>query len=218
MFTGLIEEVGRIGTIRATGGGAELVVEAPAVGADAEIGESIAVNGVCLTVESADERGFTAYAGEETLERTTTGRLKSGSAVNLERALRVGARLGGHFVQGHVDCVGELVARSDRGGTVRLEFRIPGEYARYVVEKGSIAIDGISLTVTEVSGDQFGVAIIPHTLKSTTLEAAGRGQVVNVETDILAKYVERLHGGEASEGVSKDLLARHGFIEGSGMA
>ncbi|MGI5818820.1 MAG: riboflavin synthase [Armatimonadota bacterium] len=213
MFTGLIQEVGSVRSVRPGGGGADVEIAAPGIGPEAVIGESIAVNGTCLTVERSGDWGFVAHAGAETLERTTVGGLRVGSAVNLERALAVGDRLGGHFVQGHVDCVGEIVRRSDEGSTVRLDVEIPGEYARYVVEKGSVAIDGISLTVTEITGSRFGVAIIPHTLANTTLEQARHGQVVNVETDILAKYVMRLLGRESpSDGVSRDTLAEHGFI------
>lgn len=212
MFTGLIEEVGRIGAIRRSGGGADLLVEAPGIGATATVGESIAVNGVCLTVESARPAGFTCHAGAETLARTTIGELAAGAAVNLERALAVGGRLGGHFVQGHVDCVGEIVARADEGSTVRFAVAIPEDYLRFVVEKGSIALDGISLTVTEVGGGRFGVAIIPHTLAQTTLRDARRGQRVNIETDILAKYVRRLLGEAGPGGVTTEFLAEHGFI------
>lgn len=212
MFTGLIEEVGRIGAIRYAGGGADLVVEAPRIGATAVPGESIAVNGACLTVEAAGPTGFTCHAGAETLARTTLGELAVGTPVNLERALAVGARLGGHFVQGHVDCVGEIVARLEEGSIVRFTIAMPEEYLRFVAEKGSIAVDGISLTVTEVTRGQFGVAIIPHTLVHTTLSAARRGQRVNIETDILAKYVHRALGEEAPGGLTTDFLAEHGFI------
>jgi riboflavin synthase len=213
MFTGLIQEVGSVRSVRPDGGGADLEIAAPAIGPEAVIGESIAVNGTCLTVEGAGDVGFVAHAGAETLARTTIGELKVGSAVNLERALAVGDRLGGHFVQGHVDCVGEIAARADEGSTVRISVQIPEHYSGYVVEKGSIAIDGISLTVTEIEEDTFGVAIIPHTLTSTTLENAHRGQLVNIETDILAKYVMRLLGREdPSGGVSRGTLAEHGFI------
>jgi len=217
MFTGLIQEVGSIRAVRPAAGGAELEIAAPGIGPEAALGESIAVNGACLTVERAADWGFACHAGAETLERTTVGGLGVGAAVNLERALAVGDRLGGHFVQGHVDCVGEIVRRSDEGSTVWLRFAIPDEYARYVVEKGSIAVDGISLTVTDVSESVFGVAIIPHTLASTTLAVAKRGQFVNIETDILAKYVMRLLGGESApdarvSDISRDMLAEHGFI------
>ncbi len=212
MFTGLIQEVGHVRGIRRARGGADLSVAAPGIGPTAEIGESIAVNGACLTVEQADERGFVCHAGAETLQRTTIGELTVGAAVNLERALTVGARLGGHFVQGHVDCVGEIVARTDEGSTVRFSIEIPSAYARYVAEKGSIAVDGISLTVTAVEGSRFSVAIIPHTLANTTLRDAGPGRRVNIETDILAKYVERLLGREPAGGITTDFLAEHGFI------
>lgn len=212
MFTGLIEEVGRVAAVRTVGGGADLRIEAPETGADAEVGESIAVNGACLTVEETAPEGFTCHAGSETLERTTLGQLRPGAPVNLERALSVGDRVGGHFVQGHVDCVGWIAARAGEGTTVRLMVEMPAEYARYVAEKGSVAVDGISLTVTEVKGAGFSVAIIPHTLRNTTLAAVEGGQRVNIETDILAKYVERLLGGERPEGISEDLLAEHGFI------
>jgi len=173
MFTGLIEEMGTIRAARSSRGGVDLEVEAPAVGSAAEVGESIAVNGACLTVERPAARGFVCHAGAETLERTTIGELRPGASVNLERALAMGDRLGGHFVQGHVDCVGTLTARRDEGGTVWLWFRIPAAYARYVAEKGSIAVDGISLTVTDISRSVFGVAIIPHTLANTTSYGAG---------------------------------------------
>lgn len=213
MFTGLILEVGSVRAVRPGRGGADVEIAAPGIGPEAVIGESIAVNGTCLTVERAGDWGFVAHAGAETLERTTIGELGVGSAVNLERALAVGDRMGGHFVQGHVDCVGEIVARADEGSTVRLRVQIPEEYAAYVVEKGSIAIDGISLTVTDITENVFGVAIIPHTLANTTLEHAGRGQSVNIETDILAKYVMRLLGREdPSDGISRDLLTEHGFM------
>ncbi|MGD9496892.1 MAG: riboflavin synthase [Armatimonadota bacterium] len=212
MFTGLIQEVGRIGSIRRTGGGAELYVQAPGIAPCVRVGESIAVNGACLTVERAESAGFVCHAGAETLARTTIGGLAVGSAVNLERALAVGDRLGGHFVQGHVDCVGTIAARSDEGTTVWLWIDLPAEYARYVVEKGSVAVDGVSLTVTEVSGARFGVAIIPHTLANTTLAGATQGRQVNIETDILAKYLERLVGGAPAEGLSRQFLAEHGFI------
>jgi len=216
VFTGLIQEVGSIRATRPSGGGASLEVAAPGIGPQAVIGESIAVPGTCLTVETAGAWGFVCHAGTETLERTTVSGLSVGSAVNLERALAVGDRLGGHFVQGHVDCVGEIVGRRDEGSTVWLQVSIPDEYARYLVGKGSVAVDGISLTVTDVSEGVFGVAIIPHTLANTTLEQARSGQLVNIETDILAKYVMRLLGGSAdggdTGGISREMLAEHGFI------
>ena len=214
MFTGLIQEVGRIEALRPRGGGLELTVAAPRIGPSCEVGESIAVNGPCLTVERRLAAGFVCFAGSETLERSTVGELSVGDAVNLERALVVGERLGGHFVQGHVDCVGVLTARREQGETVWLSFEMPAALMRYVATKGSIAVDGISLTVTGTSGNSFETAIIPHTLANTTLERAGAGRRVNIETDILAKYVERLTGAAdgGDGGISEQFLAEHGFV------
>jgi len=213
MFTGLIQEVGTVVADRSVGGGRQLQVEAPGIGPRCEVGESVAVNGACLTVEEALRNGFVCHAGTETLERSTLGRLPVGSRVNLERALAVGDRLGGHFVQGHVDCVGEVRGRREQGSTAWFEFALPEQFMRYLVPKGSVAVDGISLTVTQVSGDTFSVAIIPHTLANTTLAQAGRGHAVNVETDVLAKYVERLLGQHgAPGGITEDFLTEHGFL------
>jgi riboflavin synthase len=152
----------------------------------------VAVDGVCLTVTARGARGFEVLAGAETLERTTLGRLRPGARVNLERSLRVGDRLGGHFVQGHVDGVGKLVARRDRGANLELELRVPVELARYLVEKGSVAIDGISLTVNRVTGPVISVALFPHTAQETTLADRRVGDPVNLEVDMLAKYIEKL--------------------------
>lgn len=214
MFTGLIQEVGAIEGLRPRGGGLELTVSAPAIGPVCEVGESIAVNGTCLTVERALDAGFVCYAGVETVERTTVGEFRAGGAVNLERALAVGERLGGHFVQGHVDCVGVMTGRREEGETVRFSFEMPAEYLGEVVAKGSIAVDGISLTVTEVRNNGFGVAVIPHTLANTAFRDARAGRKVNIETDILAKYVARLVRGDArsSEGLTEGFLAEHGFM------
>lgn len=215
MFTGLIQEVGTIAAVRPVGGGRELQIDAPAIGPECEVGESIAISGPCLTVEKTTSRGFVCHAGAETLERSTLARLGVGAKVNLERALAVGARLGGHFVQGHVDCVGEVAGRRAEGSTAWFDFVLPEEFVRYLVPKGSVAVDGISLTVTEVGEDVFSVAIIPHTLANTTLADARPGDAVNVEVDVLAKYVERLLGHAASgndEGMTEGFLAEHGFI------
>ena len=214
MFTGLIQEVGTIAGARPVGGGRQLTIEAPGRGPQCEVGESIAISGPCLTVEEASARGFVCHAGAETLERSTLGQLQVGARVNLERALAVGDRMGGHFVQGHVDCVGEIAARRDEGTTAWFEFAIPEEYMRYLAPKGSVAVDGISLTVTEVGEKVFSVAIIPHTLANTTLADARAGDAVNVETDILAKYVERLlqRGSAGAPGMTEGFLAEHGFI------
>jgi riboflavin synthase len=193
VFTGLIEDVGEV--TGAAGRSDRLVLTVRPRRLDAAalaLGESVAIDGVCLTVTERGARGFEVLAGAETLERTTLGRLRPGARVNLERSLRVGDRLGGHFVQGHVDGVGKLVARRDRGANLELELRVPVELARYLVEKGSVAIDGISLTVNRVTGPVISVALIPHTAQETTLADRRVGDPVNLEVDMLAKYIEKL--------------------------
>ncbi|MDR2348116.1 MAG: riboflavin synthase [Bifidobacteriaceae bacterium] len=184
MFTGLIEEVGRV--VEATP--SRLAVEAPLVSSDAKLGDSIAVDGVCLTVIDLDDAVFAADVMAETLRRTTLGGIGPGQPVNLERALRADGRFGGHIVQGHVDGVAALAARD--GGD--LAFALPAGLSRYVAAKGSIALNGISLTVVAVDGDLFTVSLIPATIDATTLGRLQVGQTVNVEFDIVAKYVERL--------------------------
>ena len=213
MFTGLVEEVGEILELRPRDGGRDVIVRALEMAPDLELGESIAVNGVCLTAESFDSATFTAHAGEETLRRTTLGTLARGSVVNLERALTPGKRLGGHFVQGHVDDVGSIRAVRPSGTTVYFEFDAPRELLRYVVEKGSITVDGISLTVVDCSATTFSVAIIPHTLAQTALRTRRAGDRVNLEVDLLAKYVEKLLGPRAagSGGITESFLSEHGF-------
>jgi riboflavin synthase len=201
MFTGIVEE---LGTVVGLAGG-RLSINGPVVTGDARHGDSIAVNGVCLTVlETADGR-FTADVMAETLRRSSLGALRPGDPVNLERAARVGDRLGGHIVQGHVDGVGSVLSRErlvdgDAGPRQRHEqgelvrFSLPAELARYVVEKGSITVDGVSLTVVSVDADSFVVGLIPTTLDLTTLGRKAPGDPVNVEVDVLAKYVEKLVG------------------------
>jgi riboflavin synthase len=184
MFTGLVEEVGRVVEATPT----RLGVEAPLVTRDAGLGDSIAVDGVCLTVVELDDAVFAADVMTETLRRTTLGRLGPGHPVNLERAMRADGRFGGHIVQGHVDGVAALAARE--GGD--LAFALPSGLSRYVAAKGSIALNGVSLTVVAVDGDLFTVSLIPATLASTTLGGLKVGETVNVELDIVAKYVERL--------------------------
>lgn len=211
MFTGLVREIGSLTRLTPTSTGRDLVVRCPGLAAEAQLGDSIAVNGVCLTVTSLTGEGFACHAGIETLNRSTAGAWQPGQAVNLEPALRAGDRLGGHFVQGHVDCVGRCVRREVQGETVAFEFALPAAQATYLAEKGSVAVDGVSLTVTRVTGEAFGVAIIPHTLAETTLENLQPGQAVNIEVDILAKYVRRALGLEQS-GITPEYLAEHGFM------
>lgn len=213
MFTGLIEEVGRLRSARPEGGGMLLTVEARRVLEDAAPGDSIAVSGCCLTVTDLGDGAFVAHAGAETLARTTVAAWRPGRPLNLERALTPSSRLGGHFVQGHVDAVAQFLAADPQGETTRLRFSLPSEIAPFVVEKGSIAVDGISLTITGVDGEAFEVAIIPHTMLHTTLGTLRPGEDVNLEADILAKYVHRALAAMRGDtgGVTEDYLREHGF-------
>ncbi len=195
MFTGLIEDVGTVRRADARqlpeGEARDLVIVPEAIAAsELALGDSIALDGCCLTVTALDERSFTVQAGPETLRRTTLGGFAPGTRVNLERALLPTTRLGGHIVAGHVDGTGEIVERVVDGPWLSVSFRAPPEVLRYVVEKGSIAVDGISLTVNRVDGYAFAVALIPHTIEKTTLGAKGPGARVNLEVDIVGKYVE----------------------------
>jgi riboflavin synthase len=195
MFTGIIEELGELVRRTETGGNSVLIaVRGPLVASDARHGDSIAVNGVCLTVVDVDEDVFTADVMGETLRRSALGDLRPGDQVNLERAATVGSRLGGHLVQGHVDGVGEIVAREPAEQWETVRFALPPPLARYVVDKGSITVDGVSLTVAEADGARFSVGLIPTTLKLTTLGHKEVGDRVNLEVDVIAKYVERLLG------------------------
>lgn len=192
MFTGLIEEVGIVVEIPTLDRGRQLQIVAPHVAEKIKIGDSIAVNGCCLTVASHRGDQVTFDLLEETLERTNLGTLRHESRVNLERALAADARLGGHFVQGHVDCAARILALEQHNADQRLEVELPSEFAHYVAGKGSIAINGISLTVSEVSQESFAVWIIPHTRARTNLDTARAGNRVNLEFDLIAKYLERM--------------------------
>jgi riboflavin synthase len=188
VFTGIVEERGRVET---TGGG-RLVVEADTVVRDSDVGASVSVNGVCLTVVERTDTSLRFDLSEQTLERTCLGDLRPGDPVNLERPVTLVARLGGHLVQGHVDGVGQVTrVKVDGSGGARVSIRLPGELSRYVVERGSIAIDGVSLTIAAVDDDEITVALIPHTLAVTTLGLAAPGRRLNVEADVIARYVER---------------------------
>jgi len=192
MFTGLIEEVGGVVEVRASDGGTQLQIAAPRTAKKARRGDSIAVNGCCLTLTSRRGDRLTFDLLEETIARTNLQKLRQNDPVNLERALPAEGRLGGHFVQGHIDCVSRIVAFDKKGADFRLEVELPPEFAQYVVRKGSIALNGISLTVAEVLPKSFVAWIIPYTKRHTNLDRAQVGDLVNVEFDILAKYVERL--------------------------
>ena len=188
MFTGIVEERGLVGAM----GGGRLIVDAHTVVRDSDVGASVSVSGVCLTVVERTDTSLRFDLSEQTLERTCLGDLRPGDPVNLERPVTLVARLGGHLVQGHVDGVGEVTrVEVDGSGGARVSIRLPGELSRYVVERGSIAIDGVSLTIAAVDDDEITVALIPHTLAVTTLEFAAPGRRLNVEADVIARYVER---------------------------
>lgn len=216
MFTGLIEDLGHLRDLRRGTAGARLTVATSLPMAELTIGESIAVNGACLTVTDFGGGAFSADVSAETLERSTLGALAAGAVVNLERALRLSDRLGGHLVTGHVDTVATVASRHREGNAERFTFRLAPAYLRYLVEKGSVAIDGISLTVNAVGADVFTVAVIPHTLAVTTLKGCRPGDRVNIETDLIGKYLERLlrPAGEGGGPPPVDLqfLAKHGFL------
>ncbi|HUF83453.1 MAG TPA: riboflavin synthase [Acidimicrobiia bacterium] len=196
MFTGIVEELGTVRRVERRAGGARFEFEADTVLGDVELGASIAVNGCCVTVVEWGDGWWAADAVTESLERTALGTLQPGDPVNLERPLRLSDRLGGHLVQGHVDAVGRVEARRPLpDGSALVRLAAPPELLRYVVEKGSITVDGVSMTVTSVDDDGFGVAVVPHTLEVTTLGVKGPGDPVNLEVDVLAKYVERLLNG-----------------------
>jgi riboflavin synthase len=201
MFTGLVREVGEVGWLRRTDQAVQMLIEAPRIAGRVRIGESVAVNGCCLTVTAHRDRQLMFDLLQESLDRTNLGAFKPGDPVNLERALRVDGRLGGHFVQGHVDCTAKVLALEEKGPDLRLDIALPSEFARYVAFKGSIAVNGVSLTVAEVNDQRFTVWVIPHTLENTNLGDLEVGQTVNLEFDILAKDAERLLTGRpAAEG------------------
>lgn len=192
MFTGIIEDIGRVSGIKRKQKESVFTFEVHKIDiAEVELGESIAVNGACLTVASLGKNTFTVDASRETLSKTNLGKLKSGSRVNLERSLRVGAKLGGHLVNGHVDGVGRALSKKKHGDSIEFRFSVPGALAKYIVQKGSVAVDGVSLTVNEVKGSDFSVNIIPYTLEETIFGALKAGDDVNIECDIIGKYVEK---------------------------
>lgn len=213
MFTGIVADIGSVASLTPLAAGTRINVRTSLNTGDFELGESIAINGVCLTVDRILEKGFEADVSPETLSRSNLGELGPGSKVNLERALRPVDRLGGHFVLGHVDATGRLTQRKREGGFETLSFSAPPEITRYLVEKGSVAIDGVSLTVAKLMGDTFTVAVIPHTLGRTSLGDKKPGSKVNLEADILGKYVEKLCSKQpAQQGLTMAALAENGFL------
>jgi riboflavin synthase alpha subunit len=192
MFTGIVRERGRVSSVEGGPEGVQLVVDAPETAARVAVGDSVAVSGCCLTATNVADGRMTFEAVPETLRRTALGRLSEGAAVNVEPAVRAGEPLGGHYVQGHVDAVGRVRTLEPEGDGRRLWIEAPPRVLRYCVEKGSVAVDGVSLTVAELGEDAFAVALVPHTLGETTLAVLEPGDDVNLEADVLAKYVERL--------------------------
>jgi len=219
MFTGIIQSIGEIATIEAKGDDARVRVLTNTLDlSDVQLGDSIAVNGVCLTAVDLPGDGFWADVSGETLSCTTFKSLKVGSKVNLEKALTPTTRLGGHLVSGHVDGMGKIVERFNDGRSVRFHIQTPNEMAKYIAEKGSVCVDGISLTVNAVKGAVFELNIVPHTLEETTMAQFKVGTEVNLEVDIIARYLERLILGDKAadvktSGISMDMLSKNGFIK-----
>jgi len=214
VFTGIIKEVGQIAHIQPAASGRALVISAPQVSADAAEGDSIAVSGVCLTVTSVSPPTFEAFAGAETCARTTLGSISIGAVVNLEPALRPTEALGGHIVQGHVDGVGHLLDSAPEGETIRMRFSAPPELIADMVVRGSVAVDGVSLTITGLGPDWFAVAIIPFTWENTNLRLLRPGDAVNIETDIIAKYVRRFIQAQTAEPrLTEEFLRQHGYLD-----
>lgn len=212
MFTGIVVGTGRVVSSLAQSGDVRLAVDAPGVdAARLALGDSVSVQGVCLTVTRRSGSVFEADVSRETLSKTTLGALGAGARVNLEPALRVGDALGGHWVTGHVDAVGRVVAAAEDARSWRIEFEVPAELARFIARKGSVTIDGVSLTVNEVDGRRFGVNLIPHTVERTTFHAKRAGDAVNIEVDVIARYVERLVGGGEAPKLDEAFLKQHGF-------
>lgn len=215
MFTGIVESMGRVRGIRRGAQSFQIDVQAEAILEDVKLGDSIAINGVCLTVTSYDQQHFTADVMPETVDKTTLKHLKSGDYVNLERALRLGDRLGGHIVQGHVDAVGIIKAKEKRDIAYVYTIKAPAEVLHYTVPKGSITVDGVSLTVIDVLADSFTVSLIPHSADQTILGIKKAGDYVNLESDILGRYIEKLlktGGDEQKSSLSVSFLAENGFL------
>lgn len=210
MFTGLIETTGTIVQAAPDRGGLSLAVRAAFGREPLAVGESIAVSGACLTVETVRPDGFTTFASSETLSATTIGTLRAGDAVNLERAMPADGRFGGHMVAGHVDGVGRVRSVTPSGQAARIAFDVPSDLSRYLAAKGSIAVDGVSLTINRVAGTSFEVMVIPHTLAHTTLPRLRPGAAVNVEVDLVARYLEALSGARSGGGLA-DRMRAAGF-------
>ncbi len=219
MFTGIIEAVGTVSALQSRGSDLRVTIRSGKLDLDdVNLGDSIAVNGICLTVVALPGDGFVADVSNETLRRSAFVGLKPGSRVNLEKALTPTTRLGGHMVSGHVDGVGELLSLDNDGRSVHMRIQAPAELAKYIAEKGSITVEGVSLTVNAVNGKLFDLNIVPHTMQETTLVDFAVGQRVNLEVDLIARYLERLLLGDKAaqgrgEGITMAFLAEHGFVK-----
>jgi riboflavin synthase len=212
MFTGIIKAKGRINRIEQRGGDLRLTVFSPDLAwNEFEIGESISVNGVCLTAVGLNDDGFDTDVSVETLDVTALKGIAAGDEVNIEPSISLGERLGGHLVSGHVDCVGTITSRESDARSLRIRVNVPGEYRRYIARKGSVCIDGVSLTVNAVSDDSFEVNIIPHTAEVTIIGSYEKGTRVNIEVDLVARYLERLLSADEDTGITKDFLRAHGY-------
>lgn len=213
MFTGIVEAVGYVREIKGADRGVSLRISVPDIFDDLKTGDSVAVDGVCLTAKVVNADYFVADVSAETLSRTTLSKLRSGDKVNMERALRLSDRLGGHIVSGHIDGTARLQAKEKEGESVKISFVLGKDLLRYLINKGSIAIDGISLTVNEVVDNGFSVNIIPHTAQNTTILDKKAGDEANIEVDVIGKYVERLLGKGKESNIDRAFLSEHGFIK-----
>ena len=214
MFTGIIEEIGTVLSVERGARSSRLTIGSPGViFSDLKLGDSISVSGVCLTVASLSKDSFKADVMQETLSRSALGRLKSGDKINLERAMPANGRFGGHMVSGHIDGIGTISSINSDDNAILFTIKADDKLMRYVIEKGSIAIDGISLTVTQVFANEFGVSIIPHTAENTTLARKSAGDSVNLENDMVGKYIEKMLSIPPSQksGVTKEFLSKHGY-------
>lgn len=217
MFTGIIQAIGTISQMEAIGGDQRILIDTGKLNLDdVQLGDSIAVNGVCLTAVSLRKDGFTADVSQETLAKTSLAGLQKGARVNLEKALTPQTRLGGHLVSGHVDGLGEVTARKAAGRSELFRIKAPDELAKYIAQKGSICVNGISLTVNAVQGAEFDLNIVPHTLQETSMDELKVGDRVNLEVDLIARYLERLMLGDdaaKTSGITPEILAQYGFIK-----
>lgn len=212
MFTGIIQAIGSVVSSSSASGGRRLAVSAPGVFSGVRVGDSVAVNGVCLTAVAVSASAAEFDAVEETVSRTTLGSWRPGDKVNLEPSLRAGDQMGGHMVLGHVDCRGKVSSVARSGAGYAFEFEIPPDALAEIVVKGSVAVDGVSLTVASLSGSTFSVAVIPHTSSATTLGSLKKGDAVNIETDIIGKYIKKFLGAaNGPKGMDEEFLHKHGF-------